>query len=95
MVIQGLPPNGLHSALYRSRFPRSWWWTPEFDMFAVIHYVLSVANRQRARRGPKPKLLKKPREITSVKSAAELQERQTAQRGWLAKRRAQKKKKGR
>jgi len=92
LIAEGLPPNGLHSALFRSRFPRSWWWTPEFDMFSAIQFTGQVANWQRARRGSKPKPLKRPREITSVKTVAELRSRQAAQAGWLAQRRAQKQK---
>ena len=59
-------------------------------MYAAIQFALQVANRQRARKGPKPKPLKRPKEITSVKSVAELHARQAAQSQWLAKRRAQK-----
>ena len=59
-------------------------------MYSAVQFTLQVANRQRARRGPKPKPLKRPREVTSVKSAAELHERQEKQADWLAKRRAQK-----
>ena len=91
MLVAGLPPGG-ESALYRSRFPRSWWWRPEFDFHSAVLVTLQVANRQRARKGPKPQAIKRPREVTTPKSAVELQERQSVQEDWLAKRRAQKRK---
>ena len=42
-----LPPTG-ESAFHRSKYPKSWWWTPEFDFLALQTYAALGANWQRA-----------------------------------------------
>ena len=60
--VNNLPPTG-DSALYRARYPKSWWWHPAFDFLAAILNTLQWANWQRGGgRGDKPKPIKRPQE---------------------------------
>jgi len=92
--INGLPPTG-ESAFYRARKPKSWWRTPEIDFLASILYTGQVANRQRADRGPWPKMVKLPEDHDpAVKTAEELAAKRKAQSEHIGRRRKTTKKKG-
>ena len=57
-----LPPTS-DSAVYRARYPNSWWWSPDFDLLAAMLNTLQWANWQRGGgRGDKPKVVKRPKE---------------------------------
>lgn len=68
-----LPPTG-ESALYRARFPRSWWWTPEIGFYAAQLHSTQMGNWQRGgARGSKPKPVTKPADSQiAVRTTAEL-----------------------
>lgn len=85
--IAQLPPDG-SSAFYRARYPKSWWWTPLFDMLAALLQVLSAANWQRGGgKGQRPKMMQRPKEARvkkprglDPKSPEELEERRQRMR---------------
>ena len=91
--INGRPPDGYRSALWRARHPRSWWRTPETDFIAGQLFALQVANWQRGGgKGQKPEPVKLPEDRpVSVKSNEELKAKRKAQREHLARRRASRK----
>lgn len=75
--IANLPPNE-ESALYRSQYPKSWWWQPEFDFYSGMLNALQWANWQRGGgKGEKPKPVKRPKEDPKKgpKSLNELEQR--------------------
>lgn len=63
-----LPPSG-ESAVFRVRFPQSWWWTPQFDFLSAILTSTLWGNWQRGGgKGDKPKPVKRPKEIRASKN---------------------------
>jgi|688.fasta_scaffold407274_2 hypothetical protein len=57
-------PATQECALYRARFPKSWWWTPDMDFLSAILNTVQWANWQRGgnKSAPKPKPIKRPKE---------------------------------
>lgn len=90
--VNWLPPNPT-SALYRSRFPKSWWVTPDVRQREKIAHILELANWQRAggrKAGSAPKPPKLPEDRDpSVKSEDELVEKRRAAAEHLRRRREQ------
>ncbi|MBF6333446.1 hypothetical protein [Nocardia transvalensis] len=57
-----MPPTP-DSALYRARYPRSWFWTADLDFLSMILYALQGANWQRSGgQGDKPTPIARPTE---------------------------------
>jgi hypothetical protein len=80
--VGNLPPSP-DSAVYRAQYPKSWWWTPEFDFLAATLNALQWANWQRGSgKGEKPKPVKRPKEQpkNGPISAEELQARKKSMR---------------
>jgi len=71
--VEHLPPDP-SSALWRARFPRSWWWTPEVGFQAAILHATQSGNWQRGGgRGQRPKPIQKPVDApVTVRTHAEL-----------------------
>jgi hypothetical protein len=66
------------SALYRARYPRSWWWTPDLDFMAALLNAVQWGNWQRGGgKGEKPSPVKRPKENprSGPKSSDELADR--------------------
>lgn len=85
--VNHLPPSG-DSALYRSRYPQSWWWNPSFDFLSAVLNAVQWGNWQRGGgKGDKPKPVKRPKEMPkdAPMSAADLEARKNSVK---AKRRA-------
>lgn len=60
VFISKLPPVK-ESALYRARYPRSWHWTPEMELLALILHAVQGANWQRSGgKGEAPELITRP-----------------------------------
>jgi hypothetical protein len=89
--IRWLPPTG-DSAYFRSRHPKSWWWTADTDMLALILQAVQAGNWQRGGgKGKQPERVTRPSDTpVSVRSAEELAARRAAQAAELARRRKQK-----
>lgn len=88
--INNLPPSG-DSALYRSLYPKSWWWHPTFDFLSAILNALQWANWQRGGgRGERPKPIKRPREESrkGPKTAEELSAKRNKVKNTIRQRRA-------
>jgi hypothetical protein len=47
VFLSHLPPTA-DSALYRARYPRSWHWTPDTELLALVVHAAQGANWQRA-----------------------------------------------
>lgn len=68
------------SAVYRHKFPESWWWTPQLDFLGAVLNAIQWGNWQRGGgKGEKPKPVKRPaakkQSKNGPKSAKELKER--------------------
>lgn len=75
--VSNLPPTP-DSAVYRARYPQSWWWQPEFDFYSAIVHALQGGNWQRGGgRGDYPKPIRRPKEQSrsDPKSASDLEKR--------------------
>lgn len=89
--VEGLPPTG-ESALYRARYPQSWWVTPEVRFLAMVIHVLHLANWQRGggkkSGSPTPKPIELPVDRPlAVKTAEELKLKRREQAAQLRRRR--------
>lgn len=63
VLIRYAPPSP-DLALYRAQNPKSWWWTPDFDMWSLLLLSLQGANWQRSGgdEDSRPQLLSRPLE---------------------------------
>ncbi|KZM68478.1 hypothetical protein [Nocardia terpenica] len=60
VLVAHLPPTP-DSALFRARYPRSWYWTADIDFLSMILYTLQGANWQRGGgQGDKPTPVTRP-----------------------------------
>lgn len=78
--IKFLPPNA-ESAVFRSSYPKSYWWTADHDFLSAILNALQWSNWQRGGgKGDKPKPVKRPKEDPKQgpKSLDELEARKQA-----------------
>lgn len=70
-LVAHLPPTG-ESALYRARFPKSWWWTHETDLLAAQVHALQGANWQRSgSKGDPPEVIMRPREVWELEQSSD------------------------
>ncbi|MFE7717485.1 hypothetical protein ACFU44_00360 [Nocardia rhizosphaerihabitans] len=68
-LVAWLPPLP-SNALYRAMNPKSWYWTPEFDMYSLMIHALQGANWQRGGgQGDRPTFLERPKEADELSAA--------------------------
>lgn len=87
-LVVHVPPTA-ESAIFRARYPKSWWWSPREDIAAYTLHAVQVANWQRSGgKSKQPTVMSRPVERKTSNRPADVDAVPLTEiRGALAKRR--------